>query len=182
MTRSDNLLPGGDFEDHSSAAAAGWRYVAREASDARAVVTFSESQPAQGGRALRIECPVSEAVGGAAESQQASVVISSPEVNLTAGQLIEVTGVVRVESVTAGGALKIVDTLGGEELGLTVNRPMAWRPFRLLRRASSNQPVVVSFAAHGPITVSIDGVMIRSIELPSAAKAAVLGAPALQRK
>jgi hypothetical protein len=182
MNRSDNHLPGGDFEDHSSAAAAGWRYVAREASGARSIVTFSDSQPAQGGRSLRIDCSASDPVGGAAESEHASVTITSPEVNLSAGQLIEITGVVRVESVSAGGALTIIDTLGGDELGLSINRPMAWKPFRLLRRASSDEPVVVTFSARGPITVGIDGVMIRPIELPSAAKAAVLGAPALQRK
>lgn len=178
LSRRANLLPAGDFEDHTTAAASGWRHIARDAGASQAVVSFAGAAPPQGARCLRIECPADDAQAPAA----ASVEISSPGVNLETGQLVEVTGMVRVESADRGGQLVLTDNLGGEELSVVLDRPTSWRPFRLLRRALQDGPLQVTFAANGPITAELDAVMVRPVELPSAAKAAVLGAPALQRK
>lgn len=176
LNRGPNVLPGGDFESHRDAADSGWRHIARDTGAPPAVVSFSDLTPSQGARSLRIECPQGE---GAA---RAAVKITSPGVSLQAGQLIEITGRVRVEHSPGDGVLTISDSIGGDELALRVTRAAGWQPFRLLRRPDQAGVATIGFSAQGPITVGLDAVMLRTIELPSAAKAAVLGAPALQRK
>ncbi|MCA9240796.1 MAG: hypothetical protein KDA37_11375, partial [Planctomycetales bacterium] len=178
LSRGPNLLVGGNFENHQSAADSGWRHVTRDSAGSATEVAFSDREAAIGKRSLSIKCDAETNDG----STGALVVITSPPVKLRAGELIEVTGLVRVEQVTDRGTLTISDSLGGEELALSVDRPTAWRMFRLLRRSITEGPVTLRFAARGPITAGIDGVMVRAIELPSATKAAVFGAPALQRK
>ncbi|TWT76870.1 hypothetical protein Pla123a_22940 [Posidoniimonas polymericola] len=178
LVRRDNLLPGGDFEDHGNATASGWRHTAREDAGGAAVVSFSGDQPAEGTRCLRIECPAGEQTTPATTL----VEIDSPEVNVNAGGLYEITGQVRVEQASGQGALVVSDNLGGEELSLVIDRPSSWRPFRLLRRATTDTQLRLRFAAVGPVTAELDAVMIRPVELPTSVKAAVLGAPALQRK
>lgn len=178
LTRRANLLPGGDFEDHGNAAAAGWRHLAREDSGGAAAVSFSGGSPAEGSRCLRIECPANDPT----VPSTAAVEIDSPAVNVKAGELLEITGQVRIAEASGHGALVVSDSLGGEELSLVIDATGSWRAFRLLRRATTDTRLTLRFAAVGPVTAELDAVMVRQVELPSSVKAAVLGAPALQRK
>ena len=166
LPREGNLLTGGDFEDLGESRQAGWRHtqIGGAGSGGDAAVELTTESPRHGERCLTLQ---SQAAG----QRKSLAWITSPTTSLAAGQLVEITGWVRIAGdPDADGVseLKIVDSLGGEELSLSArqeNGSDGWRPFHMLRRPTKSENLQLSFVLVGEGRASIDAVMIRPVRL-----------------
>jgi hypothetical protein len=96
--------------------------------------------------------------------------IVSPAVPVDAGNLLEITGWVRVDRPFGrdDGGLAILDTLGGPELSLVVQESSGWQPFRILRAAPKAAELRLTFAVTGTGSAKVDAVMVRNLQQPIA--------------
>ncbi|TWT95990.1 hypothetical protein Pla108_30690 [Botrimarina colliarenosi] len=153
--RGPNRLHGGSFEDIEELRRVGWRHPSVDGSEAAVEVELATASPMHGERVLRLR----------GERRDASSRIVSPTIELQAGDTVEVTGWARVAATPLGGKLTITDTLGGDELALSIDDTAGeWRPFHLLRATSAATTLRVSLTIDGAVTADIDGVMVRTIE------------------
>lgn len=170
LPRGPNLLAGGNFETLEEARSTGWRHTASSSSQSaerQLQIEFSAENPRYGEHCLVFSSAERE-VAQLAEENQAWV--TSPPIPLAAGQLVEVTGWVRMDRVDGERAtLEISDSLGGEELAIEVT-PAAesWRPFQLVRRPTKGENLRVNFAFSGVGKAAIDAVMVRQIRVSPA--------------
>ncbi|MEM6330199.1 MAG: hypothetical protein AAF790_08120 [Planctomycetota bacterium] len=184
--RDDNLLAAGDFEDLAAVRAAGWRHTKPEGSRAR--VSLGDGEPVYGARCLTLH-----ATGVAEPGRDPCVWVASPVVPLRTGQLVEITGWLRLRGSSDnrgghGGELAVIDSLGGPELATRVtvggytHQPVYpagssgrgdWLPFRILRRATGRQSLRLTFALSGSGEASIDAVMVRPIQVGAAESVAL---------
>jgi hypothetical protein len=152
--RGENLLHGGSFEDIDELRRFGWRHPSTKQGSQVEVELIAETK-VHGQRALRLR----------GSDLRAASHIDSPEIELHAGDTIEITGWARVAAPDSRGRLAISETLGGEELALTSGDTAGeWKPFHLLRATSVATTTRVTFAIEGAVTADIDGVMVRTIE------------------
>lgn len=123
------------------------------------------------------ESPPAEPVEEAVPPQRSGLVveaapvwIASPAVPIRPGETYEITGWVRIVTPIDGSidGFLIVDSLGGEELALSIEDAEDWKAFRLVRRAHGERELKVSFILTGIGAVQIDGVMIRALAEPIA--------------
>ncbi len=157
--RGANLLHGGSFEDIDELRRLGWRRPSANNSGVQAAsnvdVELIPEAKIHGQRALRLR----------GEDRRSKSRIDSPEIELHAGDTIEITGWARVATRGDRGRLAISESLGGEELVLTSGDTAGeWKPFHLLRATSAETTIRVTFAIEGAVTADIDGVMVRTIE------------------
>ncbi|MCI0492759.1 MAG: hypothetical protein L0Z07_07465, partial [Planctomycetes bacterium] len=94
--------------------------------------------------------------------------ITSPAMPVEPGQLIEITGWVRVPKPLRGNAsgLEIVDSLGGAELSLSAIETPAWQPFRMIRAVPKSTELRLTFVLSGLGSAQIDSVMVRTLGQP----------------
>lgn len=174
--RGANRLHGGSFEDIDELRRHGWRHPAAGAradapngppDDDHTPVGLVEANAVHGERVLRLR---------GSKPGEWGPRIRSPEIDLASGETLELTGWARVEAPTPGDRLEVVDTLGGEELALSIGSTDGeWRPFRLLRRASAQVGLGLEFRARGDVTAEIDAVMARPVEPTGPARTASRG-------
>lgn len=156
LPRSGNLLAGGDFENLEVLRKTGWRHA--QTADGGGDVSISARDPKHGARCLTLH--------GSGKRASAPSWIVSPATPLRAGQLVEVTGWARFQAEgEAAGSLAIVDSLGGEELAISVPPGEGWRPFRMIRRPAERTSLQLTFAVIGAGEASVDAVMIRPVLL-----------------
>ncbi|MEM8866170.1 MAG: hypothetical protein AAGF31_11560 [Planctomycetota bacterium] len=161
LPRSGNLLAGGDFEDLADLKQQGWSHTRLENHSPPPTVELSSATPRHGERCLTLRATAKNDA-----SIEPVAWVTSPQVPVTAGRLVEITGWVRFEADAATpGSLVVVDSLGGDELAIAVDQASGWRPFRLLRRPTRNEKVQVSFVLSGAGIAAVDAVMIRPIVL-----------------
>lgn len=156
--RGSNRLFGGSFEDIDELRTHGWRHPQSEGAGEQATVELAGDPDAvHGERVLRLR--------GAATAAR----IESPELDLLAGQTVEVTGWAQVEA--TDGALVVRDSLGGAELELRIGDTAGeWKPFRLLRATRVDASLRLTLATAGRVLADVDGVMLRAIEPTGVAK------------
>lgn len=165
--RSSNLLGGGDFEDLAKLRALGWRHTAAAdgdrvdpAGDDQTLVELSGDNPKHGGRCLTVHGRGAKR----GDSLRPAAWVTSPATQVGAGQLLEITGWVRFKEIEPGnGSLAVVDSLGGEELAVRIDKPCDWTRFRLLRRPTEPTRLRIGFVLSGSGVASIDAVMVRPI-------------------
>lgn len=94
--------------------------------------------------------------------------ITSPAIPVEVGQVLEITGWVRIETPIRGSVngLQIVDTLGGEELAISIHQTSGWQPFRMLRAVPESTELEISFILTGIGAAQIDAVMVRPLGQP----------------
>ncbi len=166
LTRGANQLYGGSFEDLAELRQFGWR---QKSESAGATVELAVGPNKHGARRLLMHSDLGS-----------SARIDSPPVELAAGDLIEISGWLKVSS--EDGALEVRDSLGGQALGLVVsstpqNNVTQWAPFYLYRRADQATQVAITFAVEGVCTAEIDGVMLRKLSVPASVRAAQVPRP-----
>jgi hypothetical protein len=164
----ENQLLGGDFEDLEQLRLAGWQHVEDPISGIETKVELASSAPREGRYSLQLVSQAESPIRAPQIVARAPVWISSPPLRATAGEVIEISGWVRVDQPIKGNvdALEIVDTLGGRELALRIRQTGGWQPFRLIRGTNETKNVTLTFALHGLGTAAIDGVMVRSLASP----------------
>jgi hypothetical protein len=74
-----------------------------------------------------------------------------------------------------------MDSLGGPELALVVDKTSGWQMFRLIRCAAETTEMRLTFALTGLGSAKIDGVMIRTLEQPVARRLPGIPPPSITR-
>jgi len=158
-------LAGGDFEDLSAMLAVGWQHFPRTVEQVRGSAELLPAA-AHGGRfGLRlIVQPVDpKLVPNVVEVPVVSIV--SPPVPVEAGELLEISGWVRVPKLISGSVdgLLISDSLSGELGSQRIGQTGDWRQFKLYRPVPRGGNVTVSFSLCGLGEAWIDDVTIQPL-------------------
>jgi hypothetical protein len=169
LRAGENLMYGGDFEDLGQMTQFGWVHVGRDMAGIKAHAKLATSQPRTGQYCLELSAvpdPASATVSGV---NGAPIWIVSPPVSVVEGQIVEITGWVRIDTPIAGAidGLQIVDSLGGAELALAVRQTTGWQFFRMIRAVPQSTELRLSFALTGMGSAWIDGVMVRTLDHPT---------------
>lgn len=165
---SENLLVGGDFEKLEDMTEAGWKHVVPANAGASTHVQLTMEQPQHGTYCLELQASASS--GTAVANSEPRVWINSPVVPLDAAGRVEITGWVKINQpfATPGEGLTIIDSLGGPELAVVVNRTSGWQLFRMIRAEAEPTSLQLTFALTGTGTASVDAVMVRTLQQPIA--------------
>jgi hypothetical protein len=166
---SENQLDGGDFEDLEQLRRLGWQHVEDPLGGIQTKVQLSGRGPQEGRYCLELSAEGAAAASSPKIVARPLVWITSPPVRATAGEVLEISGWVRVSPPVIGSidGLEIVDSLGGPELALRVRSTHDWQPFRMLRSTRETTEMTVTFALAGIGAASVDGVMVRTLAAPS---------------
>jgi hypothetical protein len=172
----DNQLIGGDFEDLGQLRHLGWQHIDDPVVGIDTRVELSGQAPREGRYALELSATSTspgvspQTIAGPWIAGQPLVWITSPPIRVTAGQIVEISGWVRLSQPIAGGigGLEILDSLGGPELALRVRDASDWQPFRMIRGVTETSETAVTFALTGLGTANVDGVMVRALSPPVA--------------
>ena len=163
---STNLLTGGGFENLSAMLDHGWRHQQLPMDDITTDVRLSPKSPHSGLYCLELEArPLDEATP-ISIVPTAPVWISSAPLQVRKGDLLEITGVVRLTQpleATVDG-LQILDSIGGPDMALRIHEAVDWQPFRLIRAVTSDTQVTVTMALSGLGKAQIDDVAIRVVK------------------
>jgi hypothetical protein len=105
--------------------------------------------------------------------------IVSPPVPLDEHKVVEITGWVRADRAfsSPGSGLVIMDTIGGPELSLVVGETSGWQSFRMIRAVPRATELRLTFALTGIGTAKVDGVMVRTLEQPTARRLPEINGP-----
>jgi hypothetical protein len=163
------LWPGGDFEDLDALLALGWHRSNEMIAGAASAVRLSPDNPHDGKYSLELTATAEEDVSAPPLLPTAPVWITSPPVPASAGQLVEITGWVRILETPLGAAdpVLIFDSLGGEESALRITSAPLWQPFRLVRAVPPGAECRVTVALGGLGRVAVDDVGYRFLPLPA---------------
>lgn len=149
-SQEQNLLPSGDFEDEAEVGAT-WRHVGAS-SDAVATNAYIETKrPKQGGRCLRLAARRHEGMSIARESGDAFVKMESPGVPVRAGQVLHVSGWVRIDTPIPShfDGAKLHDSLLGPSSGLRWTATKGWQPFEMLREVPNDGEFSLTMTLQG---------------------------------
>lgn len=167
MRPGGNLLYGGDFEDQGQLKQFGWVHASRAAQDASSGVRLSATGPLHGKYSLELTSAAGRPASGAAEAAgRPRRWIVSPPIPVVEGQTIAITGWVRIDQPVTGSVdgLQIIDSLGGEELAVSVRQTSGWQAFEMVRGVPASGELRLTLALAGTGTAHIDGMMVRALE------------------
>jgi hypothetical protein len=164
----ENLLYGGDFEDLALMTQFGWRHFQQPRHEVQPRVELSATRPKHGRYCLALHAAATGQAPGLVEGVPVWVV--SPPMPVEKGQIIEITGWVRIDKPTDGDGdgLQIVDSIGGPELMLAIYRSSGWQPFRMVRAVPESTELRLTFALGGVESAWVDAVMVRTLTAPIA--------------
>jgi hypothetical protein len=165
----DNLLYGGDFEDLGQMSQFGWRHFRSPQSDVEARAALSAVEPRHGRYCLELTSSSATHRQSSADVDAAPLWIQSPPMPVTAGQLLHITGWLRIDEPIVGGdqGLHIVDSLGGPQLALAIRQTAGWQPFQMIRAAPASTELRLTIALTGIGTARLDAMMVRSLQTPT---------------
>jgi hypothetical protein len=166
----ENLLYGGDFEDLGHMTQIGWRHFQQSLPEVQSHVELSATEPKHGRYCLALHWAAT------ATNQEPTVVewppiwVVSPPMPVDKGQIIEITGWVRIDAPIEGDGegLQIADSLGGSELSLAIQQTSGWQPFHLVRAVPESTELRLTFALAGLGSARVDAVMVRTLKQPIA--------------
>ncbi len=161
----ENLLYGGDFEDVGQLTQIGWQHFGREVAGVQSHVELSMAEPRHGKYALLMHAA---ATGNALSAAGEPVSwIESPPVVVPEHAVIEISGFIRVEpaSPEVSETLRILDSLGGTDLVLSVDRTNGWERFSMIRATDKLHELRLTFALMSPGTVQLDAIMVRPLQI-----------------
>lgn len=155
-----------DFENLAALLQAGWRHQQLQVPGVASAVRLCPDRPHQGTYCLELEAEVTDPASPVTVVPTAPVWISSPEVDLHAGEIIEISGFARLEEELIGtvDGLQIVDSLGGPGMATRIKLSPNWQPFRILRGVPADSRLVLSIALSGLGRAQVDSLTIRSLQ------------------
>jgi hypothetical protein len=164
----ENRLYGGDFEDLGQMTQFGWLHVSHDCPGIESSAKLSATRPKHGRYCLELSARAAPSAAAPPMVCSAPVWIESPPMSVVEGQVVEITGWVRIDGSITGSVdgLQIVDSLGGPELALSVRQTSGWQPFQLIRGVPESSELRLTFALSGLGAASIDGVMVRTLDPP----------------
>ncbi len=164
------LLAGGSFENLPALLESGWRHQQLPLPGITSTVRLSPDAPYDGSYCLELEAHGTESHAPISVVPTAPVWISSAPIAVKAGELVEITGMVRVPEELIGtvDGLQIIDSLGGPGMATRVTHAPSWQSFRILRGVPSDTQLVVSLALSGLGRAQVDKLAVRTLRPSSA--------------
>ena len=154
---NQSILPAGGFENLRHLQETGWQYTATNAPQLQPHVRINHEQIRSGRGALQLECPAP--LGVPQYSNTPSIRITSPSMKVQPGQLIKLSGWVRMPRPLSGSVdgLRISDTLGGAALAVQLRKTEnKWHPIVLYRLADSTGSISFHIELFGNGKVWLD--------------------------
>ncbi len=167
----DNLLPHGDFEvlDFPALARLGWQNPTTPIpSGIRPVV---QVQPASGreGRCLRLVAALETNTDAPAIVEGTPITIVSPNVPVQAGQILHISGRVRISSPISGSlqGVTLTDSLTGLTGAWHWTEKREWQPIQMLREVYQDGEFSLTLSLHGLGDVQFDDLQVLAYEPPA---------------
>jgi len=162
-----NILPGGEFENLDQILQNGWRHVQHPQEGVRAGADLAAGnrpaeRPNSGQFCLHLAAqPLTEA-GVGALVETAPVWITSPPLNVTAGQVVHISGWVNVPKKIEGNrdGLLIFDSIGGDVLAERIQVTKGWQRFSYYRMVPLDGTLTLTTALTGFGDALVDDVLI----------------------
>ena len=157
-----NLLKGGDFE--TEAALVSWEHKqAKIPKISAGAELYGDS--AKGNFCLRLLATPERGEDAPEFVARSPVTMTSAPVNIQKGQIVEITGLVRVPYKIHGsfdGAM-IYDSIGGKASALRWNKTEGWQRFRFLREVPYDGAFTLNFVLDGLGSMQIDDVRVSAL-------------------
>lgn len=164
-----NLLPSGDFESIDTMLADGWRHEQRTNGDIRAA-TELYPRPHGGTHCLRLVAVPETNHDLPGVVSERPVTVTSPPIQVSAGQIIHVSGYVRMAAPSVGsldGAM-LYDSLVGQTGALRWQTNSDWQPFELLREAATDGEFTLTLTLTGLGEIQFDDLKVIACNPPVA--------------
>jgi hypothetical protein len=165
ITQAMPLVGGGEFEDLQALLSAGWRHQQLTQPGITSAVRLSPDSPDQGTYCLELEVTNTDPDYPVAVVPTSPVWISTPPLAVKSGELVEITGMVRIPEPLIGtvDGLQIIDSLGGPGMSTRIVHSQDWQPIRIIRAVPTDGQMTVSLALAGLGKAQIDSFAIRSL-------------------
>ncbi|QDS98378.1 hypothetical protein [Adhaeretor mobilis] len=172
-TAEPRHLPAGQFESLEELMGSGWRHLQHESEGLTTSVRLSGEAPVQGNYCLELECRPTLPESQLTPAATPPVWVTSPGLPIRGGQLVEITGRLRVPQQPLGvqAELLIFDSLGGESSALRIQQSPSWRAFRILRVAPEDGPMNLTIALGGAGMAQVDDLKMRVLSQATPAAA-----------
>jgi hypothetical protein len=161
-------LASGDFEDKDSMVKDGWQHMRVDVEGVLSTAElYPESPPdSQGDYCLRLVSSVEDPKRPPALISHKTVQVSTPPVEVKTGEIVYVTGWVRVRFPSAERLdhAVIFDSIQNSTGELRFDGNPNWHRFELLRLADRNEPFQVHFALEGLGEMQIDDVQVVTLQ------------------
>ncbi len=165
-----DTLDSGRCEDLATMQQSGWQVFRDQQVSAVTNIGISRDRPRHGQSCLRLS-----AAGATLDEtilvESPPLWVTSPAVTLRAGDLVRISGWVRVERPLGASrdGVMVFDSVGGIELAERITLSKEWSRFSMLRTVDSSMPINVTIALTGLGTIDVDEVQITRfpIESPS---------------
>ncbi len=172
-----NLLVGGDCEDFEVLVRQGWTQQQGSEPSIEGDAFLDGAEGFSGSGALRLVAGSKTAAAGqnASSGRQSSLWLESPPVALTtaelplsAGTLVQISGWVKVPRALVGSVdgFEVFDSIGGPNLALRFAHQEGWRSFSYLRVAPRDQTIAITLRLTGLGEVLVDDLALRVVEFP----------------
>jgi hypothetical protein len=166
-TLGQNRLLCGDMEDVVSWQRSGWISQRHRIEGIVEQLSISAQACRSGVSGLRIVAQVENEGSKPRQVETAPIWVISPPVGVRMGEMICVSGWIRIPAVVEAGidGLTIFDSLGGESLALRFRETRGqWREFAFYRYVPENANYYVYFALNGLGEVHIDDVRVSAVQ------------------
>jgi hypothetical protein len=163
---SRNMLRSGDFEDFETIVAEGWKH---EQTQIEGVNATAELYPRahSGTYSLRLVAAPASGKDPPASVPDRPVTVVSPPITVYKGQLVYISGWVKVSAPSAGsqdGAI-FFDNLGGPAAALRWRTTADWKKFELVREVPETTELTVTMALTGLGDIRIDDLEIIPLDV-----------------
>jgi hypothetical protein len=165
---SRNMLRSGDFEDFDTMVAEGWKH---EQTAIDGVWATAELYPRahKGSYALRLVAAPAAGRDAPVAIHERPVTVISPPVTVYKGQLVYISGWVKVASASAAnldGAV-LYDSLSGPGTALRWRQVADWRKFELVREVTETTELTLTMALTGLGEIRFDDLEIIPLDVES---------------
>jgi hypothetical protein len=165
---SRNMLRSGDFEDFDTMIAEGWKHEQTAIDGVRATAELYP-RAHKGTYSLRLVAAPAAGRDAPVAIHERPVTVISPPVTVYKGQLVYISGWVKVASPSSGnleGAI-LYDSLSGPAAALRWRQVADWRKFELVREVTESTELTVTMALTGLGEIRFDDLEIIPLDVES---------------
>ena len=163
-----NLLRSGNFEDFDTLVVEGWKHMQSRQDGLDAMAELSPAAARSSRYGLRLVAAPTTGSEPPVAVEKSPVAVVTPPIAVQAGQLVHISGWMRIAAPIAGNAdgLMVFDNLAGPAAALRFHERQGWQQFTLVREVHASGDLRVSFVLSGMGDVHLDDLAIVAHELP----------------
>jgi hypothetical protein len=156
-----NILASGDFEDIQTMIADGWKHTQNNLEGVTAAAELFP-MPNDGGYALRLVAVPKIGTEPPRVVDHHPVTVTTPAMRVSAGQIIHVSGRVRIVGPITGNVdgVMLYDSQSGPSRALRWNKSSDWQQFELLRKVDSDGELRLIIALTGLGDAQFDNIRV----------------------